>query len=185
MSSKTWWFIVLVACCLPFTFGSLHILLTASCKRVTADCVLRFACCMCVHCALRVIIRFLFASLLRLRWARELFSKLLAVKVYDHLCFSSVSSTATGALAPFRKSHVSLPTSLHPRQLSMRRAWTNLWDTALSDFGRCCAPHVAPKSLVKVQPTFTTILSCVDNDRVCSDFVCSLLKSGSFTSLLD
>ena len=38
-------------------------------------------------------------------------SKLLAGKVYDYLAFSSVSLVATGALAPFRKSHVSLPTS--------------------------------------------------------------------------
>ena len=36
-------------------------------------------------------------------------SKLSAGKVYDFLGFSSVSSAATGALAPFRKSHVSLP----------------------------------------------------------------------------
>ena len=39
-------------------------------------------------------------------------SKLLAGKVYDYLGFSLVSSTATGALAPFRKSHVSLPRQL-------------------------------------------------------------------------
>ena len=38
-------------------------------------------------------------------------SKFFAGKVYDYLGFSSVSSAATGALAPFRKSHVSLPTS--------------------------------------------------------------------------
>ena len=35
-------------------------------------------------------------------------SKLLTGKVYDYLGFSSVSSAATGALAPLRKSHVSL-----------------------------------------------------------------------------
>ena len=38
-------------------------------------------------------------------------SKLLAGTVFDYLGFSSVSSPAAGALAPFRKSHVSLPTS--------------------------------------------------------------------------
>ena len=38
-------------------------------------------------------------------------SKLLAGKVYEYLGFSSVSSAATGAVAPFRKSHVSLSTS--------------------------------------------------------------------------
>ena len=38
-------------------------------------------------------------------------SKLLAGKVCDYLRFSSVSSAATGALAPFRKSHGSVPTS--------------------------------------------------------------------------
>ena len=32
-------------------------------------------------------------------------------EVYDYLGFSSVSSAATGALAPFIKSHVTLPTS--------------------------------------------------------------------------
>ena len=38
-------------------------------------------------------------------------SKLLAGKDYDDLGFSSVSSIATGAVAPFRKSQVSLSTS--------------------------------------------------------------------------
>ena len=37
--------------------------------------------------------------------------KLLAGEVCDYLGFSSVSSAATGALAPLIKSHVTLPTS--------------------------------------------------------------------------
>ena len=45
-------------------------------------------------------------------WATDgALSKVLAGNVYDYLCFSSVSSAASGARAPFRISHVPLPTS--------------------------------------------------------------------------
>ena len=46
-----------------------------------------------------------------LKWVEGALSKLVAGKVCDYLRFSSDSSFAKRPLAPFRKSHVSLPTS--------------------------------------------------------------------------
>ena len=86
-------------------------------------------------------------------------SKLLAGKVHYFMGFS-VTSAATGALAPFRKSHVSLPASAvsSPSLAHMRSSFL---------FGRICAAHVALKriiknvSLMKVYPTCSAILSWV------------------------
>ena len=68
----------------------------------------------------------------------------------------------------------------------------HLWRRSSFLLGRflrsaCCSPQriIKNASLVQVWPTFTTILSWSHNDRVCSDFVCSLVKSGSFTFFLD
>ena len=47
----------------------------------------------------------------RLRWAKELFRSSALARFTITWCFFWVSSVGTGALAPLRKSHVSLPTS--------------------------------------------------------------------------
>ena len=115
-------------------------------------------------------------------------SKLLAGKVCDYVGFSSVLSAGTGALAPFRKSHVSLPTSAVNApslahicgDVALFLIWTVLRSA-------CCSQKriIKNASLVRGSANiyFDPLLG--HNDRVCSDFVCSLVKSGSFTFLLD
>ena len=110
-------------------------------------------------------------------------SKLFACKVHDFMGFS-VSSAATGARAPFRKSHVSLPTSAVSAP-----SWAHIRGyVALS-----CLDGFAQRMLLSKKDHQERVtkegLSNVyydpllgHNDWVCSDFVCPLIKSGSFTS---
>ena len=104
-------------------------------------------------------------------------SKLLAGKVYDHLGFSSVTSAAMGALAPFRKSYVSLPTSA----VNAPSVPQICWDEALSNLD-----GFAQRMLLSTKDHQGRVtredwanMYCDPllghNDRVCSDFACSLV----------
>ena len=102
------------------------------------------------------------------------FSRLLTGKVCDYVGFSSVSSAATGALAPFRKPLVSLPASA----------------VNAPSLAHICGDG-APSYLDQDRVTFEGLaniyydLVMSHNDRVYSDFVGSLVESGSFTFLLE
>ena len=122
----------------------------------------------------------------RSRWARELFrSSSLAWSTI--IGFSSVPSMATGAPAPFRKSHVSVPTSA----VNSPRLTNICGNVALS-----CLEGVAQRMLLSrtdhqgrltregsANIYYDHILG--HNDSVYSDFACSLVKSSSFTFLLN
>ena len=114
-------------------------------------------------------------------------SKLFGDKVYDHLGFTSVSSAATGALAQFRKSHVSWPTSA-VNALSLPDI---CGDVALPNLNGFAQSTLLSKEDHQARVTREGLSSSYcdphlgHNGRVCSDFVCSFVKIGSFTFPLE
>ena len=110
----------------------------------------------------------------RLRWPRELFRSSSLAKFM--IIWVSRRYRQPGALAPFRKLHVSLPTSAVNAPSLAHICGVACVDSVAQRMLLSKTGSSRTRQLMKVYPTFTTILSLVTTTRCVSDFVCSLLS---------